>query len=166
MRYLPLACYCLVTYSALAQGPKPRVLGSKNMALFEALTADLEPDHLVVVYRDNLKLSRVRPNRHDSGVMDSIMTVATPADHLDFLKNRNKALLYDATITSAKVSFAGMRTGVSREQFCRTLHLSPVYDVYAFTDGMENFTQLRFTFAAGKLQRVEYKPLRNLEAID
>lgn len=166
MRYLLLAGCCLLTHSALAQGAKPRVLNSRSTALFEGLTTGLDPDRLVQLYRADLKLSRVRPNPHEPALKDSIMVVATPADQLRLLKNRYKALLYSATITSAKVSFAGMRVGVSREQFCRTLHLSPAYDVYAFTDGMEDFVQLRFTFAGGKLQRVQYQQLVNLEAID
>ncbi|RZK13396.1 MAG: hypothetical protein EOO56_27210 [Hymenobacter sp.] len=166
MRYLLLAGCCWLTYFALAQGPKPRVLNSRSTALFEGLTTDLDPDHLVSLYRTDLKLSRVRPNRHEPALKDSIMVVATPTDQLSLLKNRYKALLYSATITSDKISFAGMHIGVSKEQFCRALHLSPAYEVYAFTDGMENFGQLRCTFTGGKLKSVQYKQLVNLEAID
>ncbi|RZK13395.1 MAG: hypothetical protein EOO56_27205, partial [Hymenobacter sp.] len=31
--------------------------------------------------------------------------------------------------TSDKISFAGMHIGVSKEQFCRALHLSPAYEL-------------------------------------
>lgn len=166
MRYLLLAGCYLLAHVALAQVAKPRVLSLRNTGLYEGLTTDLDPDHLVRLYHADLRLRRTRPNRHDPGVTDSIMVVATPADHLDLLKNRHKALLYAATFTSGKVSFAGLHVGASKVQFCQALHLSPTYDVYAFTDGMEDFTQLRFTFANDQLKSVQYKPLVNLESID
>lgn len=166
MRYSLFAGCCLLPFLLPALAPPSRVLNLADTARYEGLTTDLDPDRLVRLYRADLHLRQVRPNPHDPGVTDSVMAVATPLDHLDFLKNRHKALLYGATITSGRVSFAGMRVGVPKAQFCRTLHLSPAYDVYAFTDGMENFTQLRFTFAGDKLKSVQYKPLVNLEAID
>jgi len=156
---------CLLSQSLFAQTSKPLLKLSKP-ALFEKLTADLEADRLFRLYRANLKLSQVRRNRHEPTVKDSVLTVTTPADRLALFKNRYTTLLISATFTSTKVSFGGLKIGVTKEVFCRTLHLSPAYKVYAFTDGMEDFVQLTCTFADNKLKSVEYKYLVNPDSID
>jgi hypothetical protein len=165
MRQLLTACFCLLSHGLLAQPSKP-VLKLSKSALFDKLTADLKADRLFRLYRANLKLSQVRRNRHEPAVKDSILTVITPADRLTLFKNRYATLLISATFTSTKVSFGGLRTGVTKEVFCRTLHLSPAYTAYAFTDGMEDFVQLTCTFADNRLKSVEYKYLINPDSID
>ncbi|RYE90209.1 MAG: hypothetical protein EOO37_03475 [Cytophagaceae bacterium] len=126
----------------------------------------LDGDQLFRTYRADLKLLKVTRNRHEPGVKDSLLQVKTPADKLVLFKNRYKALLRSATITSTKVSFAGLRVGAAQAAFCRALHLKPGYDQYVFADGMENFAQLTLTFCGGKLRRVEYEELMNRDAID
>ncbi|RZK28029.1 MAG: hypothetical protein EOO63_12150 [Hymenobacter sp.] len=142
------------------------MLKTSNPVRFEQLMVGLDANQLIRLYHSKLKLRRVTRNIHDPAVKDSILVVATPADHLDLFKNRDKALLRGATITSTKVRFAGMRVGVSKEQFCRTLHLSSAYQVYTFTDGMENFVQLTFTFLTNKLSSVVYEELIAMDGID
>lgn len=166
MRYVLLGCGCLFCCLAAAQAPRPRVMKNNNPILFEKLATGFEAARLFRLYHADLKLRQVRRNRHEPAVRDSVLRVATAADQLELFHNRYNTLLYSATITSARVSFAGMRIGVSKEQFCRTLHLSPAYDVYAFTDGTENFVQLSFTFSRGALKSAEYKPLINLDTLD
>ena len=61
---------------------------------------------------------------------------------------------------------AGLRVGASRADFCQKLHLKPGYDQYVITDGVENFVQLTFAFAGGKLKRVEYRELLDMDATD
>jgi hypothetical protein len=151
---------------AAAQGSRPRIAQRSNAALYEKLASGFDANRLFQLYRANLKLRQVVRNRHEPTVKDSILYVATPADRLELFHNRFTTLLYSATITSTRVSFAGMQVGVSKEKFCRTLHLNPAYDVYTITNGMENFVQLRFVFFNGKLKSAEYKPLINLDTID
>jgi len=166
MHHLLIACCCLLSQALPAQTSKPQLLRINKPILFEQLTADLHPDQLFRLYRTNLKLKQVRPNRHDSAVKDSTVTVSTPADQLALFKNRYNTSLLSASFTSNKVKFNGLQVGVTKELFCRTLHVSPAYTVYAFTDGMEDFVQLTCTFANGKLKTVEYKYLINPAGID
>jgi len=166
MRYLLLLPGYLLGRPASAQAVKPRVLKLGNGMLFEKLVTGFDAQQLLRVYRPNLKLLQVKPNRHEPAVKDSLLQVKTPADNLTLFKNRYKVLLRRATITSTKVSFAGMRVGVTQETFCRTLHLKPNYTQYALTDGIENFVQLTFAFVAGKLQSVEYKELIDMDTIE
>ncbi|MBJ6143853.1 hypothetical protein [Hymenobacter sp. BT559] len=166
MRQLLSTCFCLLTQVAPGQSSKPLLLSSSNTALFEQLTAGLEASRLYQLYRADLKLKQVRRNRHEPAIKDSVLLAITPTDHLELFKNRYNTLLLGATFTSTKVSFGGLKIGVTKEVFCRTLHLSPTYTTYAFTDGMENFVQLTCTFASGKLRRVEYNYLINPDSID
>jgi len=166
MRQLLSTCFCLLSQVVLGQTSKPRLLRLNNAALFEQLTAELEADRLYRRYRADLKLKQVRQNRHEPAIKDSVLLATTPADRLELLKNRYNTLLLGATFTSTKVSFGGLKMGVTKEAFCRTLHLSPAYTTYAFTDGMEDFVQLTCTFASGKLKSVEYKYLVNPDTID
>jgi len=99
-------------------------------------------------------------------VRDSLLQVITPADKLTLLKSRYHTFLRSASITSARVSFAGLRTGATQADFCQRLHLKPGYDEYVVTDGLENFLQLTFTFSSGKLKHVEYSELINMDTID
>jgi hypothetical protein len=161
-----LFSFYLFYHIAVVQIPRPRVMQKSNAVLYEKLASGFDATQLFRLYRANLRLRRVMRNRHEPTMKDSILYVATAADQLELLRNRFTTLLYSATITSGKVGFAGMRVGVSKEQFCRTLHLNPAYDVYIITDGMENFVQLRFTFVSGKLKSAQFKPLINLDAID
>jgi hypothetical protein len=94
------------------------------------------------------------------------LQVKTPADKLTLFKNQYSALLRGATITSAKVRFAGLRTGAIQDDFCRTLRLKPGYDQYVITDGVENFVQLTFTFANSKLKSVGYRELVDMNGVD
>jgi len=166
MRPLLLTLCCLLTYPALAQVAKPRVFKVNSASAFNKLMSGLDDDQLFRTYRADLKLIRVTRNRHEPGVRDSLLQVKTPADKLVLFKNRYKTLLRGATITSTRVSFAGLRVGATQDAFCRTMHLKPGYDQYVFADGMENFVQLTFTFSSGKLRRVEYEELINMDAID
>jgi hypothetical protein len=166
MRHLLLIICCLASDIVFAQTVKPRVLKLTNAALFEKLTTELDAQQLLRIYRPNLKLVQVKPNRHEPAIKDSLLQVKTSADNLTLFKNRHNALLRGAAITSTKVTFAGMQVGVTREVFCRTLHVKPGYGQYVFTDGMENFVQLTFSFTSSKLQRVDYKELVNMDAID
>jgi hypothetical protein len=166
MRYLLLLPWYLLGRPASAQAVKPRVLKLHNGMLFEKLVTGFDAQQLMHTYRPNLKLLQVKRNRQEPAVKDSLLQVRTAADNLTLFKNRYKVLLRRATITSTKVSFAGMRVGVTQETFCRTLHLKPNYNQYVFTDGIENFVQLTFAFVAGKLQSVEYKELIDMDAID
>jgi hypothetical protein len=165
MRQLLITCFCLLSQALCAQSTKPLLKLSKP-ALFEKLTADLKPDRLFRLYHPYLKLSQVRRNRHEPAIKDSVLTVTIPTDRLTLVKNRYTTLLVGATFTSTKVSFGGLKIGVTKEVFCRALHLSPTYTVYAFTDGMEDFVQLTCTFVNNKLKSVEYKYLINPDAID
>jgi len=164
-RLLTAACGLLVPV-VLAQPSQPQLLTLRKAALFEKLTATLEAEQLARFYRASLKLQQVRLNRHAPGIKDSVLLAATPADRLTLLKNRYTTLLLGATFRSTKVSFGGLKVGVTKEVFCRTLHLSPAYTVYAFTDGVENLVQLTCTFANGKLQSVAYQYLVNPDDID
>ena len=167
MRLLLLAIFYLLICSALAQIAKPRQLRIiSNPALFKKLMRDLDAPQLLKRYRTDLKLVRVTRNRHDPTVSDSLLQVKTPADKLTLFKNQYRALLRGATITSAKVRFAGLRTGATQTDFCRTLRLKPGYDQYIITDGMENFVQLTFAFAGGKLKSVEYRELVDMDGVD
>ena len=166
MRQLLIACFCLLSQALVAQPSKPQLVKISKAALFEKLTGGLEASRLFRLYRADFRLIQVRRNRHEPAIKDSILTVNTATDKLALLKNRYATLLISATFTSSKVSFGGLKTGVTKEVFCRTLHLSPAYTVYAFTDGMEDFVQLTCTFAAGKLKSVEYKYLINPDSID
>jgi hypothetical protein len=166
MHHLLIACCCMLSQALPTQTSKPQLLRINKPVLFEQLTADLNPDRLFRLYRTNLKLKQVRRNRHEPAVKDSVVTVSTPADQLTLFKNRYNTLLLSARFTSNKVKFGGLQIGVTKEIFCRTLHVSPAYTVYAFTDGMEDFVQLTCTFAAGKLKTVEYKYLINPDSID
>lgn len=166
MHQLLIGCFCLLGPAVLAQASKPQLLKLSKPALFEKLTADLEADRLFRLYRTDLKLKQVTRNRHEPTVKDSVLIANTPADRLTLLKNRYNTLLVGATFTSTKVSFGGLKVGVTKAVFCRTFHLSPVYTTYAFTDGMEDFVQLTCTFANGKLKAVEYRYLINPDAID
>ena len=167
MRPLLLAICCLLICPAAAQSTKPRKLKiESNAALFENLMSELNARQLLKLYRTDLKLIRVTRNRHEPAVRDSLLQVKTPADRLTLFKNRYNALLREATITSTKVRFAGLHTGVSRASFCQKLHLKPGYDQYIITDGVENFVQLTFAFAGGKLKSVEYRELLDMDATD
>jgi hypothetical protein len=166
MRLLLLILCYLLTYPALAQVVKPRVFRISNTSLFERLMSGLDANQLFRTYRTDLKLFRVTRNRHEPAVRDSLLQVKTPTDKLVLFKNRYKTLLRAATITSTRVSFAGLRVGVTQKAFCQALHLKPNYDQYVFTDGTENFVQLMLTFSSGKLWRVEYKELIDMDAID
>jgi hypothetical protein len=166
MRQLLSIGLCLLTQAVHAQASKPQLLRLSKPALFEKLTATLKADQLVRLYRADLKLKQVRQNRHEPTVKDSILIATTPTDHLELLKNRYNTLVLGATFTSAKVSFGGLKVGVTKEVFCRVLQLRPAYTVYAFTDGIENFVRLTCTFTGNKLKKVEYKYLINPDAID
>jgi hypothetical protein len=165
MRQLPIVCFCLFSQALFAQVSKPLLKLSKP-ALFEKLTSDLKANQLFRIYRADLKLIKVRRNRHEPAVKDSVLAVNTGADRLTLFKNRYATLLLSATFASTKVSFSGLKVGVTKEVFCRTLHLSTAYTVYAFTDGIEDFVQLTCTFLGGKLKSVEYKWLINPDSID
>ena len=163
---LPAIC-CLLICPAAAQTTKPRKLKiNSNAALFEKLMDGLNARQLLKLYRTDLKLIRVTRNRHEPAVRDSLLQVKTPADRLTLFKNRYNAQLCEATITSTKVRFAGLHTRVRRVNFCQKLHLKPGYDQYVITDGVENFVQLTFAFAGGKLKNVEYRELLDIDAID
>jgi hypothetical protein len=166
MRHLLLVVCCLCSHTVFAQAAKLQVLKLNDATLFEKLTTGLAAQQLLRGYRPNLKLLQVRPNRHEPAVTDSLLQVKTPADNLTLFKNRYTVLLRGAAITSTKVTFAGMRVGVTQEAFCRTLHIKPGYDQYVFTDGLENFVQLTFSFGGDKLQRVDYKEVVTMDAID
>lgn len=166
LRWLLIGWLSLLAYLAGAQVAKPRQLTIRKAALFERLTADLDAGQLFQRYRASLKLQQVRRNRHEPAIKDSILTVSTPTDQIRLFKNRYNTLLLGATFTSTKVSFAGLKIGVTKTVFCRTLHLNPAYAVYTFTDGMEDFVQLTCTFAGDKLKSVEYRYLVNPDTID
>jgi hypothetical protein len=166
MRQLLISCLFLLSHATHAQASKPQLLKLSKPALFEKLTSSLEGGQLFRLYRTDLRLKQVKQNRHEPTVKDSVLTAITPADRLTLFKNRYNTLLLGATFTSTKVSFGGLKMGVTKEAFCRTLRLSPAYTTYAFTDGMENFVQLTCTFANGKLRTVEYKWLINPDSID
>jgi len=164
-----LVCFCLFALSGAAQGRRPPLVIANRAALFTELIADLSPtdaEKLFRLYRIDLKLTRVSPNRHEPDVKDSLLRVNTAADQLQFFKNRYKTMLLGGRFSSTKASFAGMRVGVAQDVFCRTLRLKSGYDTYAVLDGEENFLQLTFRFAGGKLKQVEYKMLNPLEEID
>ena len=163
---LPAIC-CLLICPAAAQTTKPRKLKiNSNTALFEKLMDGLNARQLLKLYRTDLKLIRVTRNRHEPAVRDSLLQVKTPTNKLTLFKNRYNAQLCEATITSTKVRFAGLHTRVRRVNFCQKLHLKPGYDQYVITDGVENFVQLTFAFAGGKLKSVKYRELLDMDATD
>jgi len=167
MNRLLLALYCLLAYVAAAQTVKSRTLKlANNAGLFEKLVAGLDAQRLLRIYQADLKLVQVRRNRHQPAVRDSLLQAVTPADKIILLKSRYNTLLRSASIASARVSFAGFRTGAAQADFCQQLHLKPGYDEYVVTDGMENFLQLTFSFNNGKLKRVEYRELVDMDTID
>ena len=167
MHPLLLAICYLLTYGAPAQTIKPRQIRISNQpALFEKLMRGFDSRQLLQRYRTELKLIRVTRNRQEPTVSDSLLKVKTPADELILFKNQYNTILREASITSTKIRFAGLCTGATQADFCRTLRLKPGYDQYIITDGVENFVQLTFAFANGKLKSVAYRELVNMDAID
>lgn len=151
-----LSCWLslLLPWSAPAQAVEPRQLTVSRADLFERLIADLSPTDAASVwqrYRPNLKLMRISRNGHEPRVTDSLLTATTAADQLTLFKNKYKTMLLGGKFTSAKMSFAGMRVGVSQDVFCRTLRLKPGYATYVIRDGQEELLQLTFSFTNGKL---------------
>lgn len=164
---LLLAFCCLLAYTSSAQTVKSRTLElTDNAKLFNKLLAGLDAQRLLRIYQADLKVVQVRRNRHQPTMRDSLLRAVTPADKVDLLKCRYNTLLLKASITSTRVSFAGLRVGATQADFCRQLHLKSGYDEYVITDGMENFLQLICTFNSGKLKRVEYRALVDMDTID
>ena len=157
MRYFLLACCGLLSYSALVQRPKLRVLYQYSPPVIAKLADGFDPQQLLRLYRADFTLRAIEPNPADATLQDSMLQVDTRLDRFELRKSPGYVELQKASITSARLSFGGMRIGTTQADFCRRLHLSPAYDAYSFLRMGELPEQITCIFANGQLRRVEFE---------